>query len=185
LIEAWRSAAASGGHIERFDIHAYGQTQAPANKVRATYMMVEGYIEVGLSINNQPRQHDEIAVPTGTLLFPGTSLFLGLLLAEVAQQASSGATVFSPDIDFTGEATFVGRVVQPIVSSKSAPDTITAAGRQITARHYRFQLPGADKKPVEMTAWVDNQHILLRCEQPAKAKHTVLTQYAHRPEPRT
>ncbi len=185
LIEAWQSSVDNGGHIERFDIHAYGQTQTSVNQVRATYMLVEGQIEVGFSINNQPRQYDEIAIPAGTLLFPGTNLFLGKLLAETAQQTDSEVTIFSPDIDFTDEATFVGRIVQFAVASRPDSDPITAAGRPITARHYQFQLPGADKKPVEMTAWVDDQHILLRCEQLPGNNYSLLTQYAHRPEPKT
>jgi len=78
LVEALQNAEAI---IERFDVHVfYSKAVDGVMSLRASYTLLEDYVQIGRSFNNQAREYSELEISENTYLMPPGKVFLGNLI---------------------------------------------------------------------------------------------------------
>ena len=177
LIEAWRSP---DGHIERFDITAYGAPSDEVKLVKATYTIESSVLYVGRSINNGERTQEELSLPDDYVVQPGGYVFFGYALSHLVERAP---LVMLSRYGFTQNAAdaFSAGMMQPTLTFYG-DDEATVKGKTYPARRYmagesRIQ-PDGTRKTHWHNYWIDAHDILLNHEGPDMRVY--LSRYAYR-----
>jgi hypothetical protein len=177
LIEAWRSPA---GSIERFDIQAFGAKTDPVQEVRASYQCYDEYVEIGRSVDQNPRQYEEIPLPRGYLSYPGTHLFLGMIVAQTAARGEPTAILtYDPRLDDT---TAFEAETYTMTAAHIEDEAIEVGRRRIEAGRYERLVPFYDVLLPHL--WIDTHQVLLRHGGPEAVTDVRLSDYARRPPPK-
>lgn len=181
LIEAWVSPVQEGGRIERADLHYLGNSHGRVKEQgKASYVFESDKVQLGYTIENKPRQFEEISLPANYLVevFP-SNLFIGFTLAALASVTGDRVPICTCGIKYptvpTEELAFHVFVysLPPIAGEKGS---IHVIGRTLDA--FRYTL--GSQPP--MYYWIDEHGVLLRVEFLNGMTHIELTQYARHPE---
>ncbi len=178
LIEAWRSPE---GHIERFDIRAFGAQADPYQQVRATYTIEEGnLLHVGRSFDGGSQQQGTFEIPTDHVVQPGSYLFFGYALPAIVERAP---LMMVSRFGFTDDpaSSFNVGMTTPSLTYYDEGE-VTVDGKPTLARHY-LAAASADVDGQRQTQhhhyYIDRHNIFLKHAAPGM--RVQLERYAHRP----
>jgi hypothetical protein len=141
LIEAWRSPIAEGAKIERFDISAFGTSQATVKHARCTYSLMDDSVEVGRSLDGADRQYETLLFQKNGALYPGGHLFMGLAYFALEEVSEGSYPFLMPDWHFHGDEAFSLYVskwhIQRGATRTQIVDGVEHSGTQISFEHQK------------------------------------------------
>jgi hypothetical protein len=181
LIEAWLNTQR---RIERFDLQAYGSQRDVIKYAKARYIIIDDEVQITRIINGEIQPIEEMNAESGTIIFPGTALFRGFLIAQsAAEQQDIRIITYNPFYAYQPyQPTDAFRGFNHVYDAVSFVEkrNITITGKLFEARGYESPMPILDEWPV---AWLDENDVLLRLDN-TRGLTILLTQYARRPEPK-
>lgn len=150
--------------IERFDVHVfYSKAVDGVMSLRATYTLLEDYVQIGRSFNDQPREYNEVEIAENVYLTPPGSVFIGNSILHSTAH-SSDMLRFEACLKHHPIVT-----VQPFYAELLEEIPLEAAAYQTDTRCFDTTLG---------RIWIDDHHIPLKIQRD-KHKPIVLTRYAH------
>jgi hypothetical protein len=181
LIEAWVSPEQEGGRIERVDLRYVGNLHARVKEQgNASYVFDSDKVQFGYTLENKPRQFEEVSLPANYLVavLP-SNLFIGFTLAALASATGESVPICTCGIKYpaipTEELSFNVHVYYlPAITGEKG--LIHVVGRARDA--FRYTL--GSQPP--MYYWIDEHGVLLRAGFLNGMTHIELTQYARRPD---
>jgi hypothetical protein len=181
LIEAWRSPDIEGGHIERFDIHAFGANGDPIQQLLATYTIVDDkFLEAGRTIDDHAREQFELTLPEDYIVTPKSLIFTGYEAYHLALETGDAVPIVSYFPTLMNDYAY-----KPVVYNLSGEfikqDVIAVDGVEIEARLYEQVNPVDNSKTL---VWIDGHQTLLKFQTPDGRHSAELTRYARRPDPK-
>lgn len=160
------------GDVERCKIQTnHSKPSAPFRMMKTDYSFLDGYVQVGRTINGETQYHEIELPPISAVRLIDYSLFWGLALQQAQEDDVAERPVFVPFNRHDMEPGMVSIGTLPQITDKSS-ETITVAGREVETTRYVT----LGKRVI----WLDNRGVPLRINQAAGRLSTVLHDYAHR-----
>jgi hypothetical protein len=179
LIEAWLN---SQKRTERFDIQAYGSERDSIKHAKARYLLMDGKVQITRAINGMIQPLEEMSADSSTIIYPGTALFEGFMVAQSAAHEQDIPVIsYNPLYAYQAHQSvdvFRGYYQKYAAVRFLEKRIITITGKLFEARGYESPAAMRDQCTV---AWLDEKGILLRLDNPGGLT-ILLTQYARRPE---
>lgn len=166
LLEILRDAA---GGMQRFDGHFYGGPGRNVRQAKATFSFFEDRVQVGRTVDNAVREHDELTLAAGTLVHSNAYVLLGSVLVDVVA-AGQAVSVFSFALE---DHNLFMPQVDPCRVFRAEAD-LPAGAYQMVYRNY-------DKNT---RFWLDKYRTIVKMEAVESDALTVMTlnSYSRRPE---
>jgi len=180
LLEAWRSPLVDGGYVERVDISAFGPKKADVKRIKATFTVIDGVLEIGRTIDEQDREQFEMELPDGYILAPESLIFGGYEASHLAVRPGEPMPVLSYLPTFLNASVAFRPTMYYQSARFIADETLTLGDTTYEARRYAQLNP---KTGETLILWVDKYDVLLRYTAQDEAYHAILTQYSRRPDP--
>jgi hypothetical protein len=181
LIDALLTSQQSVKQIERFEISAY-TTDWSSARIKANFIFFEDHVEVGRTYNDDPRENEEVNLPSEYVVYPGTCIFLGFAISQAALKNMDEVTIIGcyPWMD---DHSAIRVMVSKWSVISAGYDILEIVGHNHDVRRYEQHISSEDIG----IYWLDSYDVLLRAETRRSGRllsYVVLTQYARRPEPR-
>ena len=178
LMEAWRSPPEAGGRIERLDLLALNnRNDAEINRVRATYTFSEHLIEIGRTVDDQPREYHEFPVQDNFFIYSLSVLIDSWLAAQWIEGEDKPATCFA----YREESAFEGLMCHQTLRAIGETE-LTIGEKTFPVRQYERVLSGEGDSEHMTQLWLDQYGIPLKQVGPKPDHAMNLTEYARRPE---
>ncbi|MCA9882475.1 MAG: hypothetical protein KC708_05875 [Anaerolineae bacterium] len=160
------------GDVERVKIQTnHAKPSAPFRMMKTDYSFLDGYVQIGRTINGETDYHEVELPPNTTVRLIDFNIFWGLALKQAEQADAADRPVFVPFNRHDMEPGQVSIGTLPQIIDKSS-DGVTLAGREYEAT--RYVTLG------KRTIWLDNRGVPLRINQSTGQVSFVLHDYAHR-----
>lgn len=178
LLEGWRSPPAEGGRLERVDIAAFGPKDSEIKKVRATYTVLEDYLEVGRTVDDADRENMAVELPFGYVFAPESLLFAGSEVEHLALNPGKDVPVVSYIPTFLNASLAFRPTIFYQSAIFEADETIMLGKTAYQVRRYRQTDP---RTQTASTIWLDEHDMLLQFKSADAQHHAILTEYSRRP----
>ncbi len=177
LIEAWRSP---GGHIERFDIRAFGAKSDAIQQARATYTIEGNRLNVGRAFDGAEQIQETVEIPPDHVVQPGSYLFFGYALPAIVDRAP---LAMISRFGFTADPanSFNVGMMMPSLTYYDEAE-VTVDGKARVARHYLAAASAevdGERQTQHHHYYIDKHNIFLKHTAPGM--RVQLERYAHRP----
>lgn len=163
----------SCGEIARLDLRYENDSFiGGVKRLRATYQINGGCLQVGYELNGADREYRELALPPDTLIDVPLLPFRGRTIAALAERAEAPTWLFVPAFDY---AQLLPGALRQAISpvAPAGTETLLLGKRAINTRRFRY---------IDRAAayWLDENDIIIRRVNEYRQREMVaqLTNYA-------
>ena len=152
LLEALQNR--SGG-LARWDLRYENDNfEGGIKRLRASYQVVDGRLQVGFNMNGAERQYLEVDLPAGTLIDMPLLIFRGETIRAIANRAAEPQPIFVPM--FEHAQLFPGSLQSTSVMIDADGDDVVFLGeRVVPVSRYRYRDRAA-------AYWIDEHGVVIK-----------------------
>lgn len=143
------------GELARLDLRYENDNfSGGIKRLRASYQVVDGRLQVGFNINGGERQYLEVELPAGALFDIPLLIFRGETIRALAGNAAESRSIFVPMFEhaqlFPGTLQSAGTPID-----EDGKDLLLLGARQVAAKRYRYRDRAA-------LYWIDDHGVVIK-----------------------
>lgn len=143
------------GDLARLDLRYENDNFAGGIKrLRASYQVMDGRLQVGFNLNGGERQYIEVDLPAGALFDIPLLVFRGATICALAGESTQPQCIFAPMFEYA--RLFPGTLQNAAATiDEDGDDVLLLGARQVPARRYRYRDRAA-------LYWIDEHGVVIK-----------------------